>query len=138
MNVVYSTFKRTTDVVQSDTRSSRMLRVREKSNFLGKNGRLQGIVGHCISVVITSQNLAKYKQRCDFKCIYNTSIGILDSLHYSLYRYLQTVYNNIATRPPKKLQHWQMGPFVAVILRQHGAVYYIQFRYTFSVKSQHS
>ena len=137
MNVVYSTFKRTTDVVQSDTRSSRMLRVREKSNFLGKNGRLQSIVGHCISVVITSQNLTKYKQRCDFKCIYNTSIGILDIVFTIHYIPTNSLYN-IATRPPKKLQHWQMGPFVAVILRQHGAVYYIQFRFPFSVKSQHS
>ena len=138
MNVIFSTFKRTTDIVQSDTRSSRMLRVRKKSNFLGKNGRLQGIVGHCIGVVITSQNLTKYKQRCDFKCIFTILVQVYQIQSSLFIIYLQTVYNNIATRPPKKLQHWQMGPFVAVILRQHGAVYYIQFRYTFSVKSQHS
>ena len=54
--------------------------------------------------------------------IYNTSIGILDIVFTIHYIPTNSLYN-IATRPPKKLQHWQMGPFVAVILRQHGAVY---------------
>ena len=53
------TIEETADVFKSNTGCSRMVGVRQQSNFFSENRRLQRVVGDCVSVIISRQNLQK-------------------------------------------------------------------------------
>ena len=55
------TIEETADVFKSNTGCSRMVRVRQQSNFFREDRRLQRVIGDCISVIISRKNLQKIK-----------------------------------------------------------------------------